>query len=90
MEQQAQERSTEPPDDDMTCQQVVALLMDYMTGELEVQTALALQEHLRDCPECAAFLYTYQATIRAVRTLRNEDVPPALQHRVLSFLRYKL
>ena len=72
--------------DAITCQQVVALLMDYIAGALEIETALTLQKHLRDCQECVAFLHTYQATIRATRALRDADVPPAMQYRVLSFL----
>jgi anti-sigma factor RsiW len=73
--------------DAVTCQQVVARLMDYLAGTLDIATALALHTHLRDCQECAAFLHTYQATIRATRALRNEDVPLALQHGVRSLLR---
>jgi hypothetical protein len=61
-----------------------------MAEELEVQTALALQEHLRACPECVAFLHTYRATLRATRSLRDEDAPPTLQRRVLSFLHDKI
>ena len=72
--------------DGITCQQVVALLLDYIAGALEIETALTLQKHLRDCQECVAFLHTYQATIRATRALRDADVPPAMQYRVLSFL----
>jgi anti-sigma factor RsiW len=73
--------------DAVTCQQVVARLMDYLAGTLDIATALALHTHLRDCQECAAFLHTYQATIRATRALRTEDVPPALQHCVHRLLR---
>ena len=72
--------------DAITCQQVAALLIDYIAGALEIETALTLQRHLRDCQECVAFLHTYQATIRATRALRDADVPPAMQYRVLSFL----
>jgi anti-sigma factor RsiW len=76
--------------DAVTCQQVVARLLDYLAGTLAIETALAVHTHLRDCRECAAFLRTYQATIRATRALRNEDVPSPLQHRVRSFLRAML
>ena len=76
--------------DGFTCQQVVAVLMDYIAGALEIETALTLQKHLRDCQECVAFLHTYQATIRATRALRDADVPSAMQYRVLSFLRERI
>ena len=86
MSQQEEERSSELFDA-ITCQQVVALLMGYIAGALKIETALTLQKHLRDCQECVAFLHTYQVTIRATRALRDADVPPALQYRVLSVLR---
>jgi hypothetical protein len=72
------------------CQQVVTLLLDYIAGTLEIETALTLQKHLRDCQECVAFLHTYQVTIRATHALRDADISPALQYRVLSFLREKI
>jgi len=86
MRQPEEERSPELFDG-ITCQRVIALLMDYIAGALEIETALILQKHLRDCQECAAFLHTYQATIRATRALRDAAVPPAMQYRILSFLR---
>jgi hypothetical protein len=86
MRQPEEERSPELFDA-ITCQQVVALLLDYIAGALEIETALTLQKHLRDCQGCVAFLHTYQTTIRATRALRDADVPPAMQYRVLSFLR---
>jgi anti-sigma factor RsiW len=89
MRHQEEERPSELFDG-ITCQQVVALLMDYIAGALESETALTLQKHLRDCQECVAFLHTYQATIRATRALRDVDISPAMQYCVLSFLREKI
>ena len=86
MSQQEEERSSEFFDA-ITCQQVVALLLDYIARALEIETALTLQKHLRDCQECVAFLHTYQVTICATRALRDADVLPAMQYRVRSFLR---
>ena len=88
--QRTQEESAPEPFNAITCQQVVALLLDYRAGALEIETALALQKHLRACQECAAFLRTYQMTIRATRALRDADIPPALQYRVLSVLRERI
>ena len=87
---QLEEESAPEPFNAVTCQQVVALLLDYRAGALEIETALALQKHLRACQECAAFLHTYQMTIRATRALRDADIPPALQYRVLSVLRERI
>ena len=79
-----------PPIDDITCQQVTALLVAYVTDALAPETLRAFQEHLRACEDCLAYLNTYRATIRATRTLRYDDMPAALQDRLLSFLRTRV
>ncbi|SRR5713226_5223553 len=65
--------------DDLTCQQATALLAEYVNDTLAPETLRAFQEHLRDCADCLAYLRTYRATIRALGTVRYEDMPAALQ-----------
>ena len=72
--------------DDLTCQQVTALLVEYVNHTLAPETWRAVQEHMRGCADCRAYLRTYRATIRALGTVRYEDMPAALQDRLLSFL----
>ena len=86
MEQEPPNDSWASSDDDLTCQQVTALLVEYVTDALAPKTLRAFQEHLRACEDCFAYLNTYRATIRATRTLRYDDIPTALQDRLLSFL----
>src|SRR5262245_33477401 len=76
--------------DALTCQQVTALLVEYVNDTLASETMRALQEHLHDCADCLAYLRTYRATIRALGTVRYEDMPAALQDRLLSFLHTRL
>ena len=76
--------------DNLTCQQVTALLVEYVNGTLAPETMHAFQEHSRDCADCLAYLRTYSATIRALGTVRYEDMPAALQDRLLSFLHTQL
>ena len=76
--------------DDLTCQQATALLVEYVNDTLAPETRRAFQEHLRDCADCRAYLRTYRATIRALGTVRYEDIPAALQDRLLSFLHTRL
>lgn len=90
MEQEPPSCSWTSSDDDLTCQQAIALLVEYVTDALAPETLRAFQEHLRACEDCLAYLNTYRATIRATRTLRYEDVPAALQDRLLSFLRTRV
>jgi hypothetical protein len=76
--------------DNLTCQQVTALLVEYVNDTLAPETMRAFQEHVRDCADCLAYLRTYRATIRALGTVRYEDMPAALQDRLLSFLHTQL
>jgi len=90
MEQEPSNGSRASSADDLTCQQVIALLVEYVTDALVPETLRAFQEHLRACEDCLAYLNTYRATIRATRTLRYGDMPAALQDRLLSFLRTRV
>ena len=76
--------------DNLACQQVTALLVEYVHDALAPEAMRAFQEHLRDCADCLAYLRTYRATIRALGTVRYEDMPVALQERLLSFLHTRL
>ncbi len=70
----------------LRCPDIVELLGEYLDGELEPLTASALEAHLADCRECTAFINTYRGTVRATRQLREEQIPPALKERLLTFL----
>jgi len=74
----------------VTCEQATALLLDYITGTLDPATTLVLERHLERCDDCVAFVQTYKATLRATRTLRYDDMPEELQHRLLDTLHAKM
>jgi len=75
---------------EITCQHITALILDYMTGELDPQTTLAFKAHLRLCPDCIAFLSTYQKTVHAAQSLRYESIPLQMRRRVRQFLRKRI
>ena len=76
--------------DRVTCEQATALLIDYITGELDPATTLVLERHLSGCDDCVAFLQTYKETLRATRALRYDDMPEELQNRLLHTLHAKM
>lgn len=76
--------------DRITCEQATALLIDYITGELDPATTLVLERHLERCVDCVVFLRTYKETIRTTRTLRSDDMPGELQDRLLQTLHVKM
>lgn len=79
-----------PRRDDMMCDDITDLILDYLTGELPPDTALEFEEHLRMCPDCMAFLNTYKKTVQLTRSLQYEDIPPEMVKRVHRFLTQKI
>ena len=72
-----------------TCKQATALILDYLTGELDPKTARLFEEHLMVCPDCVSFLNSYKETIKFTRSLSYEDIPSEMKSRVQKFLRGK-
>ncbi len=73
-----------------TCREISKLLQDYVEGALEPSVNQELAAHLADCPGCVASVKTYQRTIELSKDLRCEEIPPALQKKLRSFLKGKL
>jgi anti-sigma factor RsiW len=74
----------------LTCEQVTALIRDYLAGELDPDLASTFEEHLRRCSDCVAFLNTYKQTVRSVQSLSYDEIPAEMQTRVRQFLRAKI
>ncbi len=72
----------------LRCRDLVDLLEQYLEGELDPVTADALERHLAGCRPCTAFLHTYRSTVRTTRRLREDQLPPELRERLLTFLRH--
>ena len=57
----------------MKCTEVRRLLNPYVDGELELQSALAVEEHLQECPRCRAAI----TGVEALRTAISRACGPA-------------
>ena len=74
----------------MHCHQVQQLLVDYLDGELDIQTGRELEEHLKDCVPCEKFIKTYRATIQLTKKVDPGEMPDELKERLQSFIKAKL
>jgi hypothetical protein len=74
----------------LTCEQVTALIRDYLNEALAPEIMSTFEEHLRRCSDCVAFLNTYKQTVQAVQSLSYEEIPPEMQVRARQFLRSKI
>jgi anti-sigma factor RsiW len=75
----------------MTCRELVAFLMEYLSGGLPDTDRAAFEEHLAECDACVAYLKSYEETVRlgkaAFMDLDNpvpDEVPEELVHAILS------
>lgn len=63
----------------MKCAEARELLSAYIDGALSGALRLRLEEHLRECPSCAAELADLRRTVALIRSLDDVD-PPAEFH----------
>ncbi len=75
----------------MTCRELIGFLHDYVSGELPPAERARLEAHLAECPECVAYLATYEATIALARLAFSgaddpvpDEVPDALVRAILA------
>jgi anti-sigma factor RsiW len=57
--------------DEVTCQQFVELLTDYVEGALPTHTLGHVEEHLVMCDWCVTYLEQMETTIAALGSLRE-------------------
>jgi hypothetical protein len=74
-------------DRELTCFEVVELVTDYLERRLPLRDVERFEEHLAFCDGCGNYLEQMRLTIAATERLRRDDLPPALQARLLEALR---
>jgi anti-sigma factor RsiW len=52
--------------DELSCQQVVEIITDYLEGALEPRERLVVGEHLALCPGCQVYLEQMRSTVRTL------------------------
>lgn len=58
------------------CREVFAALSEFLDGTLPPTTCRSLEDHLRECKPCLAYLETLKSTIHACREYKVQDIPP--------------
>ena len=59
----------------MTCREFVEFLMAYLDRELEAKRRDVFEDHMRECPECVAYLETYRTTVALGAELGDPEAP---------------
>ncbi len=76
--------------DDPTCQDVVALVTEYLEEALSGAERARFEAHLAACPGCAIYLRQMQRTIQALGTLgalKEKTIPADTMAELLQVFR---
>jgi anti-sigma factor RsiW len=72
---------------ELTCQELVELVTDYLEGALTPAERARFESHLAGCRGCRAYLAQARRTIDLSGRLTEEDVPAETRERLLRAFR---
>ena len=70
----------------MTCKDAIAVLADYLESALSPELVAKLEEHLRECAPCRAYLATYRTTKSLAADAGRVEMPEEMKTRLREFL----
>ena len=70
----------------MTCKDAIAILADYLESTLSPELVEELDEHLRDCAPCRAYLATYRKTKSLAADAGRVEMPEEMKTRLRELL----
>ena len=70
----------------MTCKDVIGLLADYLEATLTEAQVAELEDHLRACDPCVAYLRTYRRTKELAARAERVEMPTEMMDRLRQFL----
>jgi hypothetical protein len=68
------------------CKDAIAILADYLESTLSPELVEKLDEHLRDCAPCRAYLATYRETKSLAADAGRVEMPDEMKTRLREFL----
>ena len=75
---------------DLTCEQVIGLMADYLESALTPEVIAELEAHLDGCEPCVAYLRTYRRTKDLTTKTERVEMPEEMKIRLRRFLLDKL
>lgn len=71
---------------ELTCQELVELVTDYLEDRLSADERLRVETHLALCDGCDVYLEQMRETIRTLGKLKQEDMSPDAEEKLLGVL----
>jgi len=72
---------------DLTCQELVELVTDYLEGSLSAAQRARFDEHLIMCTGCRNYLAQMRQTIKLTGTLTEDSIAPQARDDLLGVFR---
>ncbi len=73
--------------DNLSCQEVVELVTDYLEQALLPEKRIQFEEHIADCPGCLTYIEQIQQTIVMLRNLAKQPMFPETKQELLEIFR---
>lgn len=74
-------------EDELTCQELVELVTEYLEDTLPPETRARFDAHLRTCRGCSAYLNQMRRTIDVLGTLCEDDLAATPRDELLNAFR---
>lgn len=71
----------------LSCQELVELVTDYLEGALSAEEAARFDDHIGRCTGCAAYLEQIRQTIALTGRLTPESLSPEAERELLEAFR---
>jgi predicted anti-sigma-YlaC factor YlaD len=75
------------PEKELTCQELVEIVSDYLEGALAEEDRERFDAHLQKCEGCRRYLDQMRTTIRVVGTLTEDVLDPNARDELLLVFR---
>ena len=72
---------------ELTCQELVELVTDYLEGTLAPGESARFERHLGVCPGCVTYVEQMRETVRLTGALREDDLSAAARTTLLEQFR---
>ncbi len=71
------------------CHELFEALKDYLDGDAEEDMCRAIEEHMKECPDCRVHVNTLKGTIEIYKTLGGKKMPGTARERLHKALKIK-
>jgi predicted anti-sigma-YlaC factor YlaD len=68
----------------MSCQEFVELVTDYLEGRMPQEQLVASAAHLEECGGCSNYVEQMRHTVRALKDLVPGEISPQTREQILS------